>query len=268
MPTPTPWSATCSRGCRPCCTAYCWRRASSSCRFTPRRRSNRPAPPTPPGASGVLGLTVGLPYFLLSSTGPLLQAWYAREHKGGMPYVSMRYRMPAPCSRCSAIRCCSNRASPLMSRLGRGRSPTPRLSCYAGSWLSARVSSNHLPRAVETLPPGSRERKHYIMWLLLRFTASLLLLAITNHISQNVAAIPFLWILPLSLYLLSFILCFESSGWYRRNPYLQLVAVALGVWPTASPSIPRTSCPSGAAGNLRSGTLRLLHGLPRRVGPI
>jgi SAM-dependent methyltransferase len=53
-------------------------------------------------------------------------------------------------------------------------------------------------------------------------------LAITNHLSQNVAAIPFLWVLPLSIYLLSFILCFEGEGWYRRNPYLQLLAVALG----------------------------------------
>ena len=43
-----------------------------------------------------------------------------------------------------------------------------------------------------------------------------------------VAAVPFLWILPLSLYLLSFILCFAGNGWYRRNPYLQLLAVALG----------------------------------------
>jgi len=66
------------------------------------------------------------------------------------------------------------------------------------------------------------------MWLLLPAVASLLLLAITNHLSQNVAAIPFLWVLPLSIYLLSFILCFEGSGWYRRNPYLQLLAVALG----------------------------------------
>ena len=55
-----------------------------------------------------------------------------------------------------------------------------------------------------------------------------MLLAITNHLSQNVAAIPFLWVLPLSIYLLTFILCFEGDGWYRRNPYLQLLAVALG----------------------------------------
>ena len=50
--------------------------------------------------------------------------------------------------------------------------------------------------------------------------ASVMLLAVTNHMSQNIAAIPFLWIVPLSIYLLSFILCFEGSGWYRRTPYL------------------------------------------------
>src|SRR5216117_1805985 len=42
-----------------------------------------------------------------------------------------------------------------------------------------------------------------------------------------VAAIPFLWVLPLSIYLLTFILCFEGEGWYKRNPYLQLLAVGL-----------------------------------------
>jgi SAM-dependent methyltransferase len=66
------------------------------------------------------------------------------------------------------------------------------------------------------------------MWLLLPALTSVLLLAVTNHLSQNVAAIPFLWVLPLSIYLLTFILCFEGEGWYRRNPYLQLLAVALG----------------------------------------
>jgi SAM-dependent methyltransferase len=77
----------------------------------------------------------------------------------------------------------------------------------------------------DIVPPSA---KLYLIWLLLPAVASLLLLAITNHLSQNVAAIPFLWVLPLSIYLLTFILCFEGSGWYRRNPYLQLLAVALG----------------------------------------
>jgi len=57
--------------------------------------------------------------------------------------------------------------------------------------------------------------------------ASGLLLAVTNHLTQNVAAIPFLWVLPLSLYLLSFILCFDSDRWYRRWLFTRLGAIAL-----------------------------------------
>jgi SAM-dependent methyltransferase len=56
----------------------------------------------------------------------------------------------------------------------------------------------------------------------------MLLLSTTNQITQNVAAVPFLWILPLLTYLLTFILCFESSRWYRRDVFLRLLAVGLG----------------------------------------
>jgi len=70
--------------------------------------------------------------------------------------------------------------------------------------------------------------RQYALWLALPACASALLLAVTNHMSQNVAAVPFLWILPLSLYLLSFIVCFAGHGCYRRSPFLQLLAVALG----------------------------------------
>ncbi|MGD0501093.1 MAG: hypothetical protein ABSC23_22005, partial [Bryobacteraceae bacterium] len=69
--------------------------------------------------------------------------------------------------------------------------------------------------------------KLYALWLLLPACASALLLAVTSQLSQNVAAIPLLWVLPLSVYLFSFILCFERAGWYRRNPYIELLGVAL-----------------------------------------
>ncbi|HVV45281.1 MAG TPA: fused MFS/spermidine synthase, partial [Bryobacteraceae bacterium] len=57
--------------------------------------------------------------------------------------------------------------------------------------------------------------------------ASALLLAVTNHLTQNIAAIPFLWVLPLSLYLLSFILCFDSDRWYWRWLFIRLGAVTV-----------------------------------------
>jgi hypothetical protein len=180
------------------------------------------------GILSLLALTVGLPYFLLSTTGPLLQAWYAREHRGAMPY-----RLYALSNAGSMFALLSY---PVLFE------PTLTTHQQAGTWsiaygvfmalcaFTAFRTRNYAPAesvAAETAVQKPALRQ-YAMWLLLPATASLLLLAITNHLSQNVAAIPLLWILPLSLYLLSFILCFEGSGWYRRNPYLQLLAVALG----------------------------------------
>jgi hypothetical protein len=73
-------------------------------------------------------------------------------------------------------------------------------------------------------PPGATQQ---LIWLTLPAMASFLLLAVTNHICQNVASLPFLWILPLSLYLGTFILCFDHPRWYRRPAFLALAAVAL-----------------------------------------
>ena len=57
---------------------------------------------------------------------------------------------------------------------------------------------------------------------------SFMLLAVTNHITHDVASVPFLWILPLTLYLLTFILCFEGRGWYRRHIFLGPLLVVVG----------------------------------------
>jgi SAM-dependent methyltransferase len=66
-----------------------------------------------------------------------------------------------------------------------------------------------------------------VMWFLLPAVASVLLLAVTNKICQDVAVIPFLWVLPLSLYLLTFILCFDHPRWYLRSVFVPLLVVAL-----------------------------------------
>ena len=74
---------------------------------------------------------------------------------------------------------------------------------------------------------GAPGTEMLVTWAALAACASTLFLAVTNHLSQNVAAIPFLWVLPLSLYLLSFILCFDGEGWYQRTWFLRLLAVML-----------------------------------------
>jgi len=180
---------------------------------------------------GLLAATVGLPYFMLSTTGPLIQAWYARRF-----HLSVPYRLYALSNAGSMFALLSY---PVVFE------PTFGTHLQAKMWSIAygafvvlcgvtamRSGGQKLDAGYQMPDAGggtpAPALKQYFMWLLLPAMASLLLLAITNHLSQNVAAIPFLWVLPLSIYLLTFILCFEGSGWYRRNPYLQLLVVALG----------------------------------------
>jgi hypothetical protein len=177
----------------------------------------------------LLAATVGLPYFLLSTTGPLLQAWYARQYKGAMPY-----RLYALSNAGSMFALISYPVlfEPLLGT--RLQAVTWSWSYAAFALLCALVTwkagqSAAGPAIEEHADAGpSPSPVTYVMWLILPAMASVLLLSITNHLSQNVAAIPFLWVLPLSIYLLTFILCFEGEGWYKRNPYLQLLAVGLG----------------------------------------
>lgn len=175
----------------------------------------------------LLTLSVGLPYFLLSTTGPLIQAWYARRFKGAMPY--RLYALSNAGSMFALI------SYPVLFEpvFGTHRQAMIWSIAYFAfitlCIITALRSGNDLTAAhTEDVAgehrPGSRQ---YALWIALPACASVLLLATTNHLSQNVAAIPFLWVLPLSIYLLTFILCFEGSGWYQRNPYLQLLAVAL-----------------------------------------
>jgi SAM-dependent methyltransferase len=176
----------------------------------------------------LLLVTIGLPYFLLSATSPLLQAWYARTRQGGAPY---RFYALSNGGSLLALLSYPVLIEPFLSR-----------SHQAWGWSAAFVFFALLCGALALifLAP-SREDAHsrpvasprppwttQLLWVALSACGSMLLLAVTNHISQNIAAVPFLWILPLSLYLLSLILCFEGHGWYHRGFFLRFLGVALG----------------------------------------
>jgi SAM-dependent methyltransferase len=178
---------------------------------------------------GLLTLTIGLPYFILSTTSPLLQAWFARR------FHIVPYRLFA----------LSNLAS-LLALLAYPVAVEPWVTTYVQSisWSvcyalfvalcayaaisSARAESLAAVAPVaETVAEPPPRPLRQLTWLMLAAMASFLLLAFTNHICQNVASLPFLWILPLSLYLATFILCFDHPRWYRRNVFLLLAAVLL-----------------------------------------
>lgn len=189
----------------------------------------KPAAPNDPilRILGLLAATVGLPYFVLATTGPLLQAWYARRRQGAMPY-----RLYALSNAGSMVALLSYPV--LFEPVFATREQAVIWSIAYGGFLLLcgfmAFRSGSAPMVEREAGTGYAKRpgwKLYAMWLLLPACASVLLLAITSHLSQNVAAIPLLWVLPLSVYLFSFILCFERAGWYRRNPYIELLAVVL-----------------------------------------
>ena len=174
----------------------------------------------------LLAATVGLPYFLLSTTGPLLQAWYARRYQGALPY-----RLYALSNAGSMFALISYPV--LFEPLLGTRLQAASWSCAYGAFVLLCGVTAFSVRNAEAIPEAydtdveRPSKSTYFFWIALPACASILLLAITNHLTQNVAAIPFLWILPLSLYLLSFILCFESTRWYYRPLFLRLFAVSV-----------------------------------------
>ena len=183
----------------------------------------------------LLAVTIGLPYFLLSTTSPLVQAWFARSFPGRSPY------------RLFAL---SNLAS-MLALLGYPVALEPwittrfqsygwsaayvlfALLCAGCGWFSLRGAHPRADAAAgrEDLQTdgGPPRGTLQMLWTALAATASFLLLAVTNHLCQNISSIPLLWVVPLSIYLLTFILCFDGRGWYRPELFAAMLAAALGV---------------------------------------
>ena len=185
---------------------------------------------------GLLGATIGLPYFLLSTTGPLVQSWVARTLRDARVY---RYFSLSNLASLAALVCYPFLIEPRARLLQQAWAWSAVYAlfvvlCAAAAWYFARHADGP-PAASDGVPAGSPAAaagpapgwREQLLWLCLSALGSGLLLAVTNHITQNVAAIPFLWLLPLVLYLLTFVLCFESDRWYRRSRWIAPVAALL-----------------------------------------
>jgi hypothetical protein len=182
---------------------------------------------------GLLTTSIGLPFVLLSATSPLVQAWHARAHPTVEPYHLFAL---------------SNLAS-LLALLSFPFLIEPRipshqqaawwsvlfaafvLVCSVAAWVSRRsavaegLAASAIGAAAAPEPsPRTRER---LLWLGLSACGSMLLLSITNHLTENVAPIPLLWVVPLALYLLTFTLAFSRRSLYSRWLMVRLLAVAL-----------------------------------------
>ncbi|MDY7039858.1 MAG: fused MFS/spermidine synthase, partial [Chloroflexota bacterium] len=202
----------------------------------------------------LLTVSVGLPYFLLSTTSPLIQAWFSKAYRSKSPYpfyavsnvaslfalvsypilfepfMSLRgqaivwsllyviYALILGCCIVQVIRFAGERGKPGAKKKG-------------GKTYSRGV------RAAGSSDHGRPNWKTHLLWASLATCASVMLLATTNQMCQDVAAIPFLWVLPLSLYLISFVISFNDKQEHLRDAYtlLLFVALFLGWWNLRNP---------------------------------
>ena len=176
----------------------------------------------------VLAASVGFPFLILSTTGPLLQVWLSREQQGSpyrlyalsnlgsllglvsYPFLEERFLFLRAQAWIWSVAYC-------LFLLGYG----------ACAWVLQRHTSS---TEVPPVPVGDVSAKPNItsrlLWLAFAACASAMLIATTNLICQEIAVIPLLWVLPLCVYLLTFIICFGNESWYRRSIWYCLYALA------------------------------------------
>ncbi len=191
----------------------------------------------------VLALSVLFPFILLSASAPLLQHWFSKVHPGKSPF------------RLYAL---SNFGS-LLALLSYPFLVEPALTLSAQTWTWSFAYFAFMgvtlwcawPILTKNLYPGLENQSPHtkiqnidkeksstekppswfdrVSWMLLAASGSVVLLAITNQMSQDVAVIPFLWVVPLSLYLITFIICFERDAWYQRKIWMPFLVLSVGL---------------------------------------
>jgi spermidine synthase len=183
-----------------------------------------------------LALLIGVPFIVLSATNPLLQSWLARAY----PHSSF-YRFYA----------LSNAGSLIALAMYPGL-VEPRLTmrsqsawwaigyllfcalCATITWRVRGLGGTDSDPAASSEPETLTAAAHpfdprlaQLLWFLLPACGSMALCSITSHLTQNIAAIPLLWVLPLGVYLFSYIVAFEFSALYRRGLIIRLLAIFL-----------------------------------------
>ena len=178
----------------------------------------------------LLSVSAGLPYFVLSTTGPLLQSWFVRTHPGASPY-----RLYALSNLGSLLGLLSYPflVEPwlplrIQARVWSLGFVFYTVACAYCAWQvrhNSTADSVRQSNSEESLDvPSVLDR---LIWVGLAAGASVMFLATTNQICQDVAVVPFLWVLPLSIYLLSFIISFDRAKWYSRTAFHATFFVAI-----------------------------------------
>jgi hypothetical protein len=203
----------------------------------------------------LLAVTIGLPYLALSATGPLLQAWFARTHTA---FAGSTYRLYALSNLGSLLALLGYPfvVEPLLSRITQAWVWSAGFVAFAlmCAWCAIKSVAGTLaagasPSIVQ--PPDARRNRaspgrdaratgaaatatseravtvgDRILWVVLPMCGSILLLAATSQLSEEIAPVPFLWVVPLATYLITFIIAFEWPRAYDRRVFGPLLLLA------------------------------------------
>ena len=175
----------------------------------------------------LLLVSIGLPFFLLSTTSPLIQHWQGQDNEGGKTWrlyavSNTGSLLGLLCFPFLVERFLETPLQAIVWAIGFG------VFALGAAVLALRVRTQ-APTTVQAAPDEDHVRPSAVVllaWLVLPMATSAMLLAVTNELCQEVAAVPFLWMLPLALYLLSFIICFDRPAWYHRRFFLAAGAAA------------------------------------------
>lgn len=181
---------------------------------------------------GLLFISVGLPYFILSTTSVLLQKWFSLLQPAKSPYILYALSNVASLT---AILSYPVLIEPLLKLHTQGIFWSFGYLSYSIFFLiaSALTITKYKKQQSNRNPTGTLfeikdvTRLQIIFWFLLPAISSIMLLSVTNLLTQYVAPIPFLWMLPLSLYLASYILTFSNSKLYIPNLYAYIYLILM-----------------------------------------
>ena len=187
---------------------------------------------------GLLMATIGLPFALLATTSPLLQAWLARAGSRRDPY---RLFVVSNLASLFALVSYPWLIEPWLGTTTQARVWSALYALYVALAIAVAVAHTRRTRRTEPARPPAGAAAPPLRalgiarplgWMALAALASYELVAVTNHLTQNVPSMPLMWVLPLGVYLLTFTLCFDRDRWYRPAPFraAALIAVLAMCW--------------------------------------
>jgi hypothetical protein len=172
---------------------------------------------------GLFALSIGLPFAVLSASGPLLQGWFGASGHGRNPYVLYAASNLGSFAALIAYPAIIEPLWPLkaQSQIWSAGFAVLAVLIAATSLFVARQPSVAAADR-DAAPVSARDR---LAWLALAAIPAGLVIAVTSYVTTDVAAAPFLWVVPLALYLLTFVAVFRERPWIAPDIVARLAPI-------------------------------------------